>query len=33
MNNLEKAKEQFIKYSENYDLKKEQIKGKQTHSL
>jgi len=31
--NLEKAKEQFIKYTENYDLKNETIKGKQIHSL
>lgn len=31
--NLEKAKEQFIKYTENYDLQNEHIKGKQEHSL
>jgi len=31
--NLEKAKDEFIKYTENYDLEVERIKGKQTHSL
>jgi HD superfamily phosphohydrolase YqeK len=31
--NLEKAKEEFIKYTENYDLEIERIKGKQIHSL
>lgn len=31
--NLEKAKEEFIKYTENYDLKNARIKGKQEHSL
>ena len=31
--NLEKAKEEFIKYTQNYDLKNEHIKGKQLHSL
>jgi len=31
--NLEKAKDQFIKYTENYDLQNEHIKGKQEHSL
>ena len=30
---LEKAKNEFLKYSENYDLTKEPIKAKQTHSL
>lgn len=33
MINLEKSKEQFIKYTENYDLQKHPIKGKQEHSL
>lgn len=31
--NLEKAKEEFIKYTENYDLINDRIKGKQEHSL
>ena len=31
--NLEKAKEEFIKYTENYDLQNEHIKGKQQHCL
>lgn len=31
--NLEKAKEEFIKYTENYELTNERIKGKQIHSL
>lgn len=31
--NLEKAKEEFIKYTENYDLTNDKIKGKQIHSL
>lgn len=31
--NLEKAKKEFIKYTENYDLENSRIKGKQTHSL
>lgn len=31
--NLEKAKEKFIKYTENYDLTNDKIKGKQIHSL
>lgn len=31
--NLEKAKKEFIKYTENYDLTNDRIKGKQTHSL
>lgn len=31
--NLEKAKEEFIKYTENYDLTNDRIKGKQIHSL
>lgn len=31
--NLEKAKEKFIKYTENYDLTNDRIKGKQEHSL
>ena len=30
---LEKAKEEFIKYTENYDLTNDRIKGKQIHSL
>ena len=30
---LEKAKEEFIKYTEKYDLENVRIKGKQTHSL
>lgn len=30
---IEKAKQKFIGYSENYDLKNENIKRKQTHSL
>ena len=33
MNYLEKAKEEFIKYTENYDLEIENIKAKQLHSL
>ena len=31
--NLEKAKQEFIKYTENYNLDVENIKAKQTHSL
>lgn len=31
--NLEKAKEQFIKYTERYNLDKERLKRKQLHSL
>lgn len=31
--NIEKAKEEFIKYTENYDLTNDKIKGKQGHSL
>ena len=31
--NLEKAKEEFIEYTENYDLQNYHIKGKQEHSL
>ena len=31
--NLEKAKEEFLKYTENYDLEDENIKRKQEHSL
>lgn len=31
--NLEKAKQEFIKYTEKYNLKEERIKAKQTHSL
>lgn len=31
--NLEKAKQEFIKYTEKYDLQKDPIKGKQEHSL
>ena len=31
--NLQKAIEEFIKYTENYDLQNEHIKGKQQHSL
>lgn len=31
--NLEKAKEEFIKYTEHYDLSNENIKRKQEHSL
>ena len=31
--NLEKAKQQFIEYTENYDLGNEHIKRKQEHSL
>lgn len=31
--NLEKAKQQFIGYTENYDLENEHIKRKQQHSL
>ena len=31
--NLENAKEQFIKYTENYDLNNKNIKGKQDHSI
>jgi len=31
--NLENAKENFIKYTENYDLQNEHLKGKQLHSL
>ena len=31
--NLEKAKQQFIKYTENYNLKEERVKAKQNHSL
>lgn len=30
---LEKAKEEFLKYTENYDLQDEKILGKQKHSL
>lgn len=30
---LEKSKQEFIKYTENYDLEEERIKAKQTHSL
>ena len=33
MINLEKAKEEFLKYTENYNLENERIKGKQQHSL
>ena len=33
MINLEKAKQEFIKYTENYDLKNEHIERKQLHSL
>ena len=33
MIDLEKAKKEFIKYTENYDLTNDRIKGKQTHSL
>lgn len=31
--NLEKAKKEFLKYTENFDLKNENIKRKQLHSL
>lgn len=31
--NLEKAKQEFIKYTQNYNLQEERIKAKQTHSL
>ena len=31
--NIEKAKEEFIKYTENYDLENEHIKRKQEHSI
>lgn len=31
--NIEKAIDEFIKYTENYDLQEEHIKGKQSHSL
>ena len=31
--NLEKAKDEFIEYTRNYDLENERIKGKQLHSL
>ncbi len=31
--NLEKAKQEFLKYTENYNLDIENIKAKQTHSL
>lgn len=31
--NFEKAKAEFIKYTENYDLENERIKAKQEHSL
>ena len=31
--NLEKSKEEFLKYTENYDLENESIKRKQLHSL
>lgn len=31
--NLEKAKHEFIRYTENYNLQNEHIKGKQEHSL
>ena len=31
--NLEKSEKQFIKYTEEYNLENERIKGKQTHSL
>ena len=31
--NLEKAKEEFIKYTQNYDLQNEHIERKQLHSL
>lgn len=30
---IEKSKEEFIKYTENYDLTNDKIKGKQIHSL
>ena len=31
--NMENAKEEFIKYTENYDLTDENLDGKQKHSL
>lgn len=31
--NLDKAKQEFIRYTENYDLQNENIERKQTHSL
>ena len=31
--NIEKAINEFMKYTENYDLQEEHIKGKQSHSL
>ena len=31
--NLQRAKEEFIRYTENYNLQNEHIKGKQLHSL
>ena len=31
--NLEKAKDEFIRYSENYDLENERIEAKQKHSI
>ena len=31
--NMENAKEEFIKYTENYDLTDENLGGKQKHSL
>lgn len=31
--NLEKSKEEFLKYTENYDLENGNIKRKQLHSL
>ena len=31
--NLEKAKDEFIRYTENNDLQNEHIKGKQEHSI
>ena len=31
--NLQKAKEEFIRYTENYNLQNEHLKGKQLHSL
>ena len=31
--NLQKAKEEFIRYTENYNLQNEHLKGKQEHSL
>lgn len=31
--NIQKAQQEFIKYTENYDLQNERLKGKQIHSI